>query len=287
MLEKELATAIRLARTAGDRIIKYYEEGFEAEVKIGSDDFPEPVTIADREASSIIVEGIAEEFPDDGILSEEEIDDIDRRISKRRVWIIDPIDGTAGFVNHDGDFAVQIGLAEDGIAILGVVLMPFHGILTYASQGSGSFSQNGTDEPKKSAVSDIMDFSSLGIAVSRNHPSSRMQQIVKHFGFKYSVRRGSVGLKVSLIASQAADVYIHPSPRTKLWDTCAPQIILEEAGGRMTDLFGLPLTNNRRDVNNRNGIVASNGVSHEAIIEHLKPLLNDFGRIPYAYPVVS
>jgi 3'(2'), 5'-bisphosphate nucleotidase len=281
MLEKELETALGLAHTAGDRIIKHYNEGFETEVKIGQDSFSEPVTIADREASRIIVEGLAAAFPDDGILSEEEVDDVNHRMSKRRSWIIDPIDGTAGFVNHDGDFAVQIGLAEEGKAILGVVLLPFHGVLNYACVGKGAFSQTGTDKPRKLSVSNSTQLASLGLAVSRNHPSSRMQQIIRHFGFRNSVRRGSVGLKVSLIASRSADVYIHPSPRTKLWDTCAPQIILEEAGGLMTDLFGLPLVYDRRDVNNHNGIVASNGAAHRAIIDHLKPLLREFGRVPH------
>jgi 3'(2'), 5'-bisphosphate nucleotidase len=283
MLEKELDVAIRLARTAGERINRYYAEGFETEEKIGSDNFVEPVTEADREASRIIVEGLAAAFPSDGILSEEEIDDIEHRISKRRVWIIDPIDGTAGFVNHDGDFAVQIGLAEEGKAVLGVVLLPFHDTLNYAVTGSGSFAQVGREEPRKVLASGLADFSSLGIAVSRNHPSNRMQQIIRHFGFRNTIRRGSVGLKVSLIASRTADVYIHPSPRTKIWDTCAPQIILEEAGGRMTDLFGLPLVYDRPEIHNRNGIVASNGTPHEAIITHLKPLLAEFGRVPYSY----
>lgn len=281
MLEKELEIAINLARTAGKRVLEFYKAGFEIEEKIGADDFREPVTNADREASRIIVEGIAEHFPSDGILSEEEIDHIDERLSKRRVWIIDPIDGTAGFVNHDGDFAIQIGLAEEGIPILGVVMLPFHDTINYAVKGQGAFSQSGADGPQRVHVSDAEDLASLGIAVSRNHPSSRMQQIIKHFGFRNTIRRGSVGLKVSLIASRAADVYIHPSPRTKLWDTCSPQIILEEAGGKMTDLFGFPITYNTPDVHNRDGIVASNGKAHRAIIDHLAPLLAEFGRVPH------
>lgn len=283
MLENELATAIRLARSASQIILRHYEDGFETEEKIGADSFSEPVTIADREASTLIVGGLASEFPDDGILSEEEIDDISHRRSKRRVWIIDPIDGTAGFVNHDGDFAVQIGLAEEGVPILGVVLMPFHGILNYAVRGSGAFSVTNGGDPKRIGTSSLTDLASLGLAASRNHPSSRMKQIIQHFGFRNCVRRGSVGLKVSLIAEQQADVYIHPSPRTKLWDTCGPQIILEEAGGRMTDLFGLDLRYDRIDLQNRNGIVATNGASHIPVIEHLAPLLKEFGRVPYDY----
>jgi 3'(2'), 5'-bisphosphate nucleotidase len=90
-----------------------------------------------------------------------------------------------------------------------------------------------------------------------------------------------VGLKVGLIAEKVCDIYIHPSPRTKLWDTCAPQIILEEAGGRFTDLFGYEILYNRADLQNRNGILATNGAVHESAIERLKPLLNEFGRVPY------
>src|SRR5437868_3481540 len=139
MLQHELDTAIAAALLAGKTINRHYEAGFETEEKLGDDNYSEPVTIADREASRIIVDALAAAFPDDGILSEEEIDDLDLRISKRRVWIIDPIDGTAGYVNHDGDFGVQIGLAEDGIPVVGVVYLPFHDVLSYAVKGGGSF----------------------------------------------------------------------------------------------------------------------------------------------------
>jgi 3'(2'), 5'-bisphosphate nucleotidase len=107
-----------------------------------------------------------------------------------------------------------------------------------------------------------------------------MDKIVQAFGLKEEVRRGSVGIKVGLIIEQQCDLYIHLSPRTKQWDTCAPEIILREAGGRLTDLFGHPLRYNKADVQNRNGIVASNEVAHSQIIESLQPLLAQFGRIP-------
>lgn len=282
MLQYELNTAINLAQIAGQTILKFYEEGFETEEKIGADNFSEPVTVADREASRIIVKGLAAAFPDDGILSEEEIDDLDHRLSKSRVWIIDPIDGTAGFVNHDGDFAIQIGLAVNGEAVLGVVMLPFYGVLLHAVRGQGTFSSTNGGERKQLFVSDLTDIRSMCIAVSRNHPSSRMKQIIAHFGFERSVRRGSVGLKVSLIADREADLYIHPSPRTKLWDTCAPQIVLEEAGGKMTDLFGFDLRYDKRDLYNRNGILATNGISHDRVVAKLAPLLAEFGRVPHS-----
>ena len=119
----------------------------------------------------------------------------------------------------------------------------------------------------------------MKLAVTRNHWSNRMNRVIKEFGFKNHCRRGSVGLKIGLIAEAKCDIYIHLSPRTKLWDTCAPQIILEEAGGRMTDIFGFPLRYDVRDVQNHNGILASNRVSHDEAVTKLKPLLSEFGRL--------
>ncbi|CAN5339548.1 hypothetical protein BH10ACI2_BH10ACI2_17030 [soil metagenome] len=281
MLQTELETAISLARLASKRILQHYADGFVTEEKLGADDFSEPVTIADREASRIIVDGLSSAFPDDGILSEEETDDLELRLSKRRVWIIDPIDGTAGFVKHDGDFGVQIGLAIDGFAMLGVVLLPAYDILAYAAKGVGSFTVTHGGEPKRMTVSDSVSFEDMGLAVSRNHLTSRMNRIIEHFGFTKVVRRGSVGLKIGLIADRSCDIYVHPSPRTKLWDACAPQIILEEAGGRLTDLFGLELRYDKGDLQNRNGILATNGASHVSVVQHLEPLLKEFGRVPY------
>jgi 3'(2'), 5'-bisphosphate nucleotidase len=281
MLERELDTAIALARKAGERILQHYAAGFVTEQKIGADNFSEPVTIADREASRIIVDGLIEAFPADAILSEEEKDDLKLRLSKRRVWIIDPIDGTAGFVKHDGDFCVQIGLAEEGTATLGVVYLPAYDLMVYAVKGGGSYQVTTGSQPKRMETSCCREFQDMVLAVSRNHLSPRMNRIIEHFGFSRIVRRGSVGLKVGLIVDQTCDLYVHPSPRTKLWDTCAPQIILEEAGGRFTDLFGLPLRYDTADLQNHNGIVATSGEVHADVIAHLEPILAEFGRVPY------
>lgn len=281
MLQHELQTAITTARLAGKTILQHYADGFETEEKLGADNFSEPVTVADREASRIIVDALSAAFPDDGVLSEEEIDDLEHRLSKPRVWIIDPIDGTAGFVKHDGDFGVQIGLAEEGVPVAGVVYLPFHDVLYYAVKDCGSFVVTGGGEPVRMHASTKDEFRDMGLAVSRNHLSGRMHRIIEHFGFTHIVNRGSVGLKVGLIADRSCDIYIHPSPRTKLWDTCAPQIILEEAGGRFTDLFGFEMRYDRADLQNRNGILATNGAAHEAAVDHLKPLLEEFGRVPY------
>jgi 3'(2'), 5'-bisphosphate nucleotidase len=276
--DREMSVALELAREAGAAILDVYDGPFEIEQKDGADD-REPVTQADRIANEIIVQRLSREFPEDGILAEESVD-TERRLGKSRVWMIDPLDGTTGFIKGDGDFAVQIGLAENGDCVLGVVYQPLPGVLYHAVRGNGAWVERPEAEPEQARVSDHTDLSTMRLAASRSHRSPRMDRVVQQFGVKQEVRRGSVGIKVGLIVEQQCDLYVHLSPRTKQWDTCAPEIILQEAGGRLTDLFGQPLRYNSREVQNRNGIVASNSVAHQEIIEALAPLLAEFGRLP-------
>lgn len=213
-------------------------------------------------------------------MSEEEPDDTEHlRLAKDRVWIIDPIDGTAGFVKKDGDFSVQIGLAIEGEAAVGVVMQPYLDIVTFAAKGGGAFIVRGGGEPEKMSVTDQTEFSQMSMAMTRNHPSHRILRVIDHFGFANVLRRGSVGLKTGLIAAGECDIYIHPSPRTKLWGTHVLRIILEEAGGRLTDIFGGEIRYDREVLPNLNGLLASNGAAHEAAVDHLRPLLTEFGRV--------
>jgi 3'(2'), 5'-bisphosphate nucleotidase len=277
MLEKELEVAVALAREAGAKILEFYARGVIAEQKLGADNLTEPVTIADVTASRMIVDGLEKAFPGDAILSEEETDNAEDRLFGKRVWMIDPIDGTWGFIKKDGDFGVQIGLTSGGEVVLGVVYIPVHDILYYAAKGAGAFRVSG-GSAERLTVSDKTNFTEMCLASSRNHRSPRMHRIIEDFGFRQEIQRGSVGLKVGLIVDRTCDLYVHLSPRTKFWDTCAPQIILEEAGGRMTDVFGFPLRYDIPDVQNHNGILATNGAAHEQSVLRLKPLLNEFGR---------
>jgi 3'(2'), 5'-bisphosphate nucleotidase len=275
-LKHELDVAVDLARTAGAAILAEYKGPLDIEQK-NFDDDSEPVTQADRIANELIVTRLQRDFPHDGILAEESID-TSRRLNKSRVWMVDPLDGTNGFIAGNGDFAVQIGLAEQGEPVVAVVYQPSTGVLYRAVRGEGTWIERPELEPERARVSDHTDVSQMRLAASRSHRSPRMNKVVQRFGFRQEVQRGSVGIKIGLLVERQCDVYIHLSPRTKQWDTCAPQLILTEAGGRMTDLFGEPLNYNVPDVQNRNGLVATNGASHDQIIETLAPLLAEFGR---------
>ena len=274
--DQELRVACELARAAGAAILELYEGPLHIKQKTSADDV-EPVTQADTIANEMIVTGLKREFPNDGILAEES-EDTKRRLDKSRVWMVDPLDGTNGFIDGNGDFAVQIGLAEEGQCVLGVVYQPLPGVLYRAVRGEGTWIERPQFEPERAMVSDKRTVSAMRLAASRSHRSPRMNQVISLFGFQEEVQRGSVGIKIGLLIEQQCDVYIHLSSRTKQWDTCAPEVILTEAGGRLSDLFGYPLNYNVPDVQNRNGLVASNNVSHDQIIEMLAPLLNEFGR---------
>jgi 3'(2'), 5'-bisphosphate nucleotidase len=80
---------------------------------------------------------------------------------------------------------------------------------------------------------------------------------------------GSVGLKVALVCQGERDLYLYPGGQTKLWDTCGPEAILTAAGGRMSDMDGRPLDYGKADLNNRSGVVASNGPLHDHVIRAL------------------
>lgn len=275
---QELGLALELAREAGAAILECYEKPLEIEQKESFSE-SEPVTQADRIANELIVTTLRREFPADGILAEESID-TSHRLDKRRVWMIDPLDGTNGFIEGNGDFAVQIGLAENSQAVMGIVYQPLTGVLYRAVRGQGTWIERPDFEPQRATVSSQTELVKMRLAASRSHRSPRMDKVVQAFQVKEEVRRGSVGIKVGLICEQQCDLYVHLSPRTKQWDTCAPEIILQEAGGKLTDLFGQPLRYNVAEVQNRNGLVASNGTVHQEIVDALAPLLAEFGRVP-------
>ncbi|MDT5158623.1 MAG: 3(2), 5-bisphosphate nucleotidase [Acidobacteriota bacterium] len=278
--ERELRVGVELARRAGEAALAFYGKPLRVDHK---DEFNEPVTQADRTVNELIVRTLREEFPDDGILAEESVD-TERRLSRERVWMIDPVDGTKGFIAGTGDFAVQIGLAVGGRACLGVLYAPATDVLYWAARGHGAWVLRPTSEgdrgpsAERLSVTVETELERMRLAESRSHRGPRMESLVRALGIRAEIKSHSVGIKVGLLVERQADLYIHLSSKTKQWDTCAPEVVLAEAGGRMTDLWGEPLTYNTPDVLNRNGLLASNGAAHASVVEHLRTLLADWGR---------
>jgi len=259
-MSDELETAKELAIGAGAILLKHFSQKTAVRWKGKGN----PVTDADQEASRFIVESLHRRFPLDGILSEEEVDD-PARLNKSRVWIIDPMDGTSEFVAGRTEFAAMIGLAVNGKSAMGVVYLPVEKKLYFAESGRGAFLEEGPLK-RQLRVSPESDPAQATIAASRSHDSATSQRIREALAFGAVVRAGGVGLKVAMICEGVAHVYIHVGPGTNQWDTCAPEIILHEANGRMTDVANKPLYYNTANPKNLQGVIASNGVLHDSAV---------------------
>jgi 3'(2'), 5'-bisphosphate nucleotidase len=266
-MSNELETATELAVRAGDILLKYYRRSTSVEWKGAGD----PVTLADKSASTFIIEALKRRFPQDGILCEEEKDDASR-LTRSRAWIVDPMDGTKEFVANLGEFAVMIGLAIERKSVLGVVYQPTQQKLYYAEAGNGAYLKQG-QVTRRLWVSLETDPSRMIIAVSRSHDSADAQRIRKALEIQQMIRSGSAGLKVGMICEGKAHLYFHIGPGTNQWDTCAPETILQEAGGRMTDVAGNRLVYNIPEPRHSHGITASNSVIHDRVVDVIKMVM--------------
>jgi 3'(2'), 5'-bisphosphate nucleotidase len=219
---------IDIAVNAGNAILEIYKQDIIVETK--SDD--SPLTLADKNANKIIVEGLQKLDISIPIISEEnKLTDFSERKNWTTCWIVDPMDGTKEFIKKNGEFTVNIALVENGIPVLGVVHVPAQNITYYAEKNTGSFKiENGITTLLK--IRKLAEDGTLKIVGSRSHQTPELLEYVEQQKTKFSnvdfVAAGS-SLKFCLLAEGKADVYPRLGP-TMEWDTCAGQIIATEAG---------------------------------------------------------
>lgn len=266
-LQERLEWLIPIIREAGKIVLRYYVGTTEVDWKTPS----EPVTAADHASNDFIIARIARDFPEEAIVSEESKAGR-QRFECERTWFIDPMDGTKEFISRNGEFSVMIGLVEQGVPVLGAVYQPTEDRLYLGGRDLGArLLQGGTATPLH--VSERTDVSTFRLVVSRSHLEPVVDTIRKKLRIENLRQSGSVGLKCGLIARAECDLYMHPSPHTRLWDSCAPQAILEAAGGTFTDMYGDPLDYRSEDVRNLKGMLVSNGKAHETIVSMIAETL--------------
>ena len=260
MFEGELTEAARIARHAGEILMKIYATDFAIAYKTKSD----PVTDADTRANAYIVDELRRAFPNDGIVAEETADRSDA-LRQGRCWYVDPLDGTKEFIAKNGEFSVMIGLAVNGVSTLGVVYQPEFDKLYAGVEGHGAYLEQDGNR-RELQVSTTDEPSELRLVVSRSHRDQKIDDVVSRLGITTETKSGSVGLKVGIIAERRADLYVHISTKSSAWDACAPEAILKAAGGRFTDLGGMPYQYGGVDMRNRGGILACNSAAYDVVL---------------------
>ncbi len=283
-LRPELEVALRLADECGAIALRYQQGGADALQTEEKAHGGGPVTRADKEVDRRLVEALLEAFPGDTILAEEShaesrLPPTLRGRREGRCWLIDPVDGTRDFARGEPHWAIHIGLAIEGRPLLGVVAEPAKGRLTWGlveGEGAGASCRDAKGERSVTVASP--NRAALRLVSSKSHSSPRTDEIAARLGVPPDrhQRIGSTGVKITMVARGEADVYAHPTAGTKLWDSGAPQAILEAAGGRLTDLAGQPLRYLDEDIGNRRGLLATSAALQAEVADELASMAADW-----------
>lgn len=250
--EKELYASIEAGLLAKKAIMEIYNKGFNVEIK----DDNSPVTEADKLADKIIKEYLSKKFPSYAFLTEESSDD-KKRLNNDYVFIIDPIDGTKDFVSKDGQFTINIGLSYKHKVVMGVVIVPTRNEYFYATINNGAYYASSTSQIERIHTSrkkeDLLYYRSVF------HFNDKEKEFVeKNSNLISKIEPLGSSIKACYIALGKGEITLRMSDGTKEWDTCAFQIIVEEAGGAVLKFDGTPITYNREDVYNRGGYIVLN-----------------------------
>ncbi len=218
MTDAELAA--HLAECAGRILLEVRASGMFEGKALG--------TAGDQTANQFLIHAIQAQRPDDGLLSEES-KDTEERLSKSRVWIVDPVDGTREYGEARADWAVHVALAVDGVPVIGAVALP----------GLGEVLR--TDAPI--AVPEAP--AKLRMVVSRTRPAAEAVAVAEALGAEL-VPMGSAGAKAMAIIRGEADIYLHSGGQFE-WDSCAPAAVAAAHGLHISRIDGSPLLYNQRD----------------------------------------
>ena len=257
----ELDVAVEAAVEAGIAVLEIYK----GEIKEFTKNDDSPVTNADLKSNEIIKKHLSKTPYQ--ILSEEDTDNLER-LSKETIWIVDPLDGTSDFIDRTGEFTTMIALVKNKKPILGVIGWPTEKTLFVAQKDKGAFKYS-NEEWRKISVTAESDIRRCRAVGSRHHLTDKEKSFIKKLGIEDFTSIGS-SLKVGKISCGEAEAYITTTNRMKEWDSAASYCIVSEAGGKMTDIAGAEITYNNKDVFHKNGILVTNGLVHNKIVEEFK-----------------
>jgi myo-inositol-1(or 4)-monophosphatase len=245
---------------AGEIALALFRPGEKTAARTWSKSGGSPVTEADIGVDTFLRIQLSVLLPDAAWLSEETVDDA-LRLSRRFVWVVDPIDGTRAFMSGSPDWAVCVALLDEGVPILGVVHAPAcHA--TYTALLGGGAQRNGV------AIAASMKTSLATARIAG--PKPMLDALARLEAFEPADKIPSLALRLARIADRTIDAGLI-SPDARDWDLAAAELILSEAGGRMTGSEGQPAIYNR-ETPVHGMLVASNGSLAEPLLHALQRL---------------
>jgi myo-inositol-1(or 4)-monophosphatase len=261
-----LETAVEIARESGALLATYFERHVPFETK-GEFDL---VTEADRASEKLIVERLRSHFPAHAIVAEE---GGGHESSSEYRWFVDPLDGTTNFAHNFPMFCVSMGLERAGEAIAGVVYDPMRQELFTAERGAGAFLNN--HRVRVSAVERVSDsLASTGFPSRKRHHNINIHFYYQLAMASHGVRRtGSAALDLAFVATGRLDFFWEFG--LKPWDIAAGALLVQEAGGRVSDMTGAPL-----NVTTSDHILADNGVLHDEVVSAFAEIFHGHQRTP-------
>ena len=255
-------------------------------IKIKSD--KSPVTLADLKVNEIILKRMKEKYSDVNwkFLSEENVDLFSKKINPTSewLWVLDPLDGTKDFVNGTKDYAMHFALNFQNKPFLGIVLIPKRDELwisdskkVWCERRNGSFIN-----PNLSRKNSLRE---MNLVRSKNHSNDILKTLIEKIEFKNISIMGSVGCKISSIIRGENDIYLSISlpgkSSPKDWDFAAPEVILRNSGGAITNLDNEDLVYNEANYEQKGIIIASaNKETHKEICSQIKEIIKKYDLYP-------
>lgn len=269
-----LAVAGAAALEGGRAALPYYgSERLRVRDKGGDD----PVTSADHAANAAILARLSADAAGVPVLSEESPPPAGE-LRAGPLWVVDPLDGTKEFIAENGEFAVMVGLSRGGRCALGAVFRPDPGALYLGRADGGAWIWEDPADPSTFRPLRVPPAGPgpLRLVQSRSHPDERTLRLAELLGDVELVHSGSVGVKCVLVATGAADLYVHPVPYLKEWDTCAPEAVLRGAGGRVGGCTLEPLDYGKAGPEQPLGIAAFRPDLEERVLERILEVGREF-----------
>ncbi|PIZ63598.1 inositol-phosphate phosphatase [Candidatus Saccharibacteria bacterium CG_4_10_14_0_2_um_filter_52_9] len=251
-----LPVAINAVKAAQDVILKYYKD---EQLEVATKEDQTPVTVADQQAEDIIKQTILAAFPDHTFFGEEG-EKVDLQNHKGFTWIIDPIDGTKSFIRGLPLFGTLLALMHDGELIVGVSNAPVWGELVYAVKGEGAFLND-----TQLSVSKVNQINEAYLSNGRLKYFEDIKKVPQLLAISREAKwaRGLGDFWIyHLVAEGKVDIMMEGS--VKFWDIAAAKVIVEEAGGTMSQLDGQPITYQSTTA------LATNGMLHDQIVAAMK-----------------